>query len=282
MDSSTAICWPGRTRSPSLTSTATIVPCSGAGTGTEPAGPAVADAATVMGGRLVVGRDAGFDQRRLRRRLGLADQISDMGLDEAGADTVLDKIRMRQNRRQEGDVGGDAADPELAQRARGLVHDVGPVTTRRMHDDLGEQRVEGGAGAVPRVTKRIDANAGAGRQVEQRQRPAGWLCPAGLVHHLHVDAELHRIAARLWDIGLRQTERAQRGAGRDRELRLHEIEAEHLLGDGMLDLEPRIGLDEGERLIACLVVIWRRYRRGIRRCRGCRSWRRPRVPWRHR
>ena len=33
MDSSTAICWPGRTRSPSLTSMATMVPCSGAGTG---------------------------------------------------------------------------------------------------------------------------------------------------------------------------------------------------------------------------------------------------------
>ena len=52
------------------------------------------------------------------------------------------------------------------------------------------------------------------------------------------------------DIGLRQAERTERGAGRDRELRLHEIEAEHLLGDGMLDLEPRIGLDEGERLLA--------------------------------
>ena len=31
---------------------------------------------------------------------------------------------------------------------------------------------------------------------------------------------------------------------------LHQIEAEHLLGDGVLDLQPRIGLDEGERLFA--------------------------------
>ena len=206
-------------------------------------------------GRTVIGCDAGFDQRGLGGRFGFADEISDMGLDEAGADAVLDKIRMRQNRRQERDVGGDAADPELAQRPRRLVHDVGPVTTRRMHDDLGEQRVKGGAGAVSRIAKRIDANARAGRQVEQRQRPAGRPCPAGLVHHLHVDAELHRKAARFWDIGLRQTQRTQRGAGRDRKLRLHEIEAEYFLGDGMLDLEPRIGLDEGERLVTPFGVV---------------------------
>ncbi len=31
---------------------------------------------------------------------------------------------------------------------------------------------------------------------------------------------------------------------------LHEIDAEHLLGHGVLDLQPRIGLDEGERGIA--------------------------------
>ena len=178
-----------------------------------------------------------------------------MGIDETGAEAVVDEIRMRQDRRQEGNVGGDAADPELTQGARRLVHDVGPVAARRMHDDLGEQRVEGGAGPVAGVTKGIDANAGAGRQVEQGERSAGRPGPAGLVHHLHIDAELHRVAARFRDIGLRQTERAQRGASRDRELRLHEIEAEYLLGDGMLDLKPRIGLDEGKRLVARLGVV---------------------------
>ena len=53
-----------------------------------------------------------------------------MGLDEAGADAVLDKIRMRQDRREERNVGGDAADAELTQGARGLVHDIGPVRRR--------------------------------------------------------------------------------------------------------------------------------------------------------
>jgi len=155
---------------------------------------------------LVIGGVTGFDQRRFGSRLGcllgFADEIGDMGLDETGAETILDKIRMRQNRRKEGDVGGDATDPELTQRPRRLVHDVGPVATRRMHDDLGEQRVEGGAGPVTRITKRIDANAGAGRQVKHRERSAGRPGPAGLVHHLHIDAELHRKAARFWDVGL--------------------------------------------------------------------------------
>ena len=131
----------------------------------------------------------------------------------------------------------------------GLLHHVGPVRAGRMHDDLGEQRVEGGAGLVAGIAERIDAHA--------RARPADRTCdsvpPVGLVdavlvHHLHVDAKLHRIAARLRDIGLRQAERAQRGAGGDRKLRLHQIDAEHLLGHGVLDLQPRIGLDEGERL----------------------------------
>ena len=50
-----------------------------------------------------------------------------MGIDETGADAVGDEIRMRQHRRQERNVGGDAADAELAQRPRGLLHHVGPV-----------------------------------------------------------------------------------------------------------------------------------------------------------
>ena len=147
-------------------------------------------------------------------------------------------------------------DAELAQGARGLLHHIGPVRAGRMHDDLGEQRVEGRAGLVAGTTERIDAHAGAGRQIEQRERAAGRLGGALLVHHFHVDAKLHRIAARLRDIGLRQAERAERGAGGDRELRLHQIDAEHLLGHGVLDLQPRIGLDEGEgRLVASGVAI---------------------------
>ena len=108
-----------------------------------------------------------------------------------------------------------------SRRARdALLHHIGPFRAGRMHDDLGQQRVEGGAGLVAGIAKGIDAHAGAGRQVEHPERPAGRLGRALLVHHFHVDAKLHRIAARFWDIGLRQAERAERGAAGDGELRL--------------------------------------------------------------
>ncbi len=125
-----------------------------------------------------------------------------------------------------------------------------------MHDHLGEQRVEGGAGLVAGTAERIDAHAGPGRQIEQPKRAAGRLGGAVLVHHFHIDAKLHRIATRSRDISLRQTERTERGAVGDRKLRLHQIDAEHLLGHGVLDLKPRIGFDEGKgRPVALDVAI---------------------------
>src|SRR5690349_15045594 len=126
MDSSTAICWPGRTRSPSATSMLTTVPCSGAGMGTEPAGPA-ADGAVSTGG---------------------ADEIGDMSVDESGGDAIGSKVGVVEDRGEERDVGGDAADTELAQGAARLLHHVAPLYTSRMHDHLGEQGIEGGAGLV--------------------------------------------------------------------------------------------------------------------------------------
>ncbi len=81
--------------------------------------------------RIVICGVAGFAQLRLGGRLGrpagCADEIGDMGLDETGADAVFDKIRMGQNRREEWNIGGDAADAELAQGARRLVHDIAPL-----------------------------------------------------------------------------------------------------------------------------------------------------------
>jgi len=193
-------------------------------------------------GRAVLRSTAGIGKQRLRRGfLCCSNQLSGMRIDETGADTVGGKIRMREDRSQERNVGGDAADPELAQRTLRLLHHVGPLSARGMHDHLGQQRVEGSAGLVAGVAKGIDADAGTGRQIEHRQRSAGRLGGAGLVHHFHIDAKLHGVAARFWDVGLRQAERAKRGAGRDRKLRLHQIDAQHCLGYGMLDLKPRVG-----------------------------------------
>ncbi|MGX1330981.1 hypothetical protein AB7M56_005480 [Bradyrhizobium elkanii] len=146
-------------------------------------------------GGLCRSRLAHFDQgcgEILRR----ADQRRHMGIDEVGADLVPSKTLMRQDRAEERDVGGDAADPEFTQGARCFVHHVGPFWARRMHDDFCQQRVERGRGPVAGIAEGIDANAGAGRQVEHTERAAGRFCHSLLVHHLHVDAKLHRIAAR--------------------------------------------------------------------------------------
>jgi hypothetical protein len=67
-----------------------------------------------------------------------------MGIDETGTDAVTDKIRMRQHRLEKRNVGGDTGDAKFAQGARSLVHDTGPIGDGRMHDHLGEKRVEGG------------------------------------------------------------------------------------------------------------------------------------------
>ncbi len=50
--------------------------------------------------------------------------------------------------------------------------------------------------------------------------------------------------------GLVETERRQRGATGNGELRPHQIDRQHFLGHGVLDLQPRIGLDEGEGALA--------------------------------
>ena len=195
-----------------------------------------------------------FDQQRLDI-FGRADEIGDMRIDEAGRDAVGREVRMRQDRGKERDIGGDTADAELTQRAAGLLDRILPLCASRMHDDLGEQGIERGTCPIARIAKGIDAHAGAGRQIEHAKRPAGRLGRACFVHGFHVDAKLHGIAARFRHIGLRQPERAERGAVGDRKLRPHEVDAENLFRHGMLDLQPRIGLDEGKRRVVAVRVV---------------------------
>src|SRR4051812_38917032 len=73
---------------------------------------------------------------------------------------------------------------------------------------------------------------------------------AGFVKRLHIDAELHGIAARLRDRTLCQTERGQCATGRNCKLGADEVEAEHFFRHGVLDLEPRVGLDESKAVLS--------------------------------
>ena len=149
------------------------------------------------------------EEQRPRHLPGRTDQRRDMGIDESGADAITDKVGMRQHRLDERNIGGDTRDTEFAQGPRRFLHDIGPARGGRMNDDLRQQGVEGGAGPVSRISKRIDTHSRAGRRIEHPERAAGRLGRALLVHHFHVDAELHGKAARRRDIGLRQAERGQ-------------------------------------------------------------------------
>ena len=126
-----------------------------------------------------------------------------------------------------------------------LRHRVGEVRRRAVHDQLGEQRVEAGIGAVAGVAEGVDAHARARRRLEHAQRAAAGPGRAVRGHGLHVDAQLHRMAARRRHAacagpGRRATPPASRSCGCTRSTPVH------LLGDGVLDLQARIGLDEDE------------------------------------
>ncbi len=210
----------------------------------------------LCGMRLDAGTAASLRRRKIEwfgRAIGGFDELADVAIDEVCRDAVSPEIGMRQHGLEESDVGDDAVNSKLAQGARGFGDNVVPGFTRRMNDDLCQQRVEGGTGLVAGVTETIDADAGARRRLEHGKHAAGRVRRPQLVQRLHVDTQLHGIAARFRDRALRQAERRKRGTGGDRELGADEIEAEHLFRYGVLDLEPRVGLDEGKTVVGSAV-----------------------------
>ncbi len=181
----------------------------------------------------------------LRRGL---QEFGQTPLDEARVDPVGGKVRMRDDRLKEGDVGRDAGDAELAERALKPRRGGGEIGAVR--DDLGDERVERRARAIARIAERIDAHARARGHVERGDAAAAGRGLAGLRHRFEIDARLNGRAARL-----RRTIEAEVGearARRDPDLRRDETDAERLLGDGVLDLEAGIGLDEGKPCVVAL------------------------------
>jgi hypothetical protein len=94
---------------------------------------------------------------RVRRRGG---QFGDVFLDEAGIEPVRGEIGMPQQALEKSDIGCDALDPELAERAIGPRHRRGEVRRRRVRDELGQQRIEARVGGVAGIGERIHAQAG--------------------------------------------------------------------------------------------------------------------------
>ncbi|MEJ0042121.1 MAG: hypothetical protein WDM81_07830 [Rhizomicrobium sp.] len=177
----------------------------------------------------------------IRRR---GDEIGGVLFDIARMRAALDDVGASDQFVQEGKIGGDAADDEFVQRARRAGHRGGVVGA--VHDQLGEQRIERRIGRVTFIAERVDAHAGAGRRSEGAERSARGLDRAVALDLLHVDAQLHGEAARRRHDVLGEADVAQGAAARELDLHADEIDAGDFLGDGVLDLQAWIGLDEGE------------------------------------
>ena len=179
-------------------------------------------------------------------------------VDEAGGDAPGTEVRMVDDVLDELQVGGQPTDAELAQRP---VHPADGLLLRGAPGrDLDQQRI---------VVRRDDRAAESGAAVQthpEAGRAAVGRHPAivGREAVLGVfggDAALQRMAIEA-DLLLSRHARARlqhpalgidtvfaladARAFRDADLRLHDVDARHLLGDGVLDLHARVDLDEVE------------------------------------
>ncbi len=152
---------------------------------------------------------------------------------------------MGDDRFEEGEVGRHAADAEFAQRA---VH---------AGDRLLRRRRPGGDLFQQRIVEAGDDRAGIGGAAVEPDAEAGRAAIGGdaaivgdevLLGIFGGDAALQRVAVQP-DVLLRRHARFRRADGKaveDVDLRLDDVDAGHLLGDGVLDLDARIDLDEVE------------------------------------
>ena len=116
-----------------------------------------------------------------------------------------------------------------------------------MGDHLGQQRVESRAGAIAGVAEAVGAHAGTGRRFVGGESPAGRADRAVLAEGLHVDARLDGVPPGPGDLRIVEAEFSQRRTLCKAKLCLDDVDAGDFLRHGVLDLQPRIGLDEHER-----------------------------------
>ena len=166
-------------------------------------------------------------------------------VDEARGVAVIAEFRMRDHLLQEGEVGGDAANPELTQRA---VH---------ARDGLLGRGAPGGDLFQQRIVEPGDHRAGiSGAAVETDAEPhrAAISGDAAIVRHELVfrifggDPALQSVAVEP-DIALRRHARAGAAdllAFDQMNLRLDDVDAGDLFGHGVFDLDARIDFDEVE------------------------------------
>ena len=168
-------------------------------------------------------------------------------LHEPGMEAPGHDLGVREEVPEKADVGRDPGEPELAEgppelarrrregvRAGRAARPVGP------HDDLGDEGIEPWVRGVSRVPARVHAHPGAGRRLEpvddadrRAHRPVR-------LEGLEVHSRLHRVPASEDAVSFP----GERTAPRELELEPDEVDPRELFGHRVLDLDPRIGLDE--------------------------------------
>jgi len=170
-------------------------------------------------------------------------QLRQMPFDKAGVDLVARHLRQAQQVLQQVQIAGHAFKAEFAQGAIGAAQ-RGRIAGG-MDDELGQQRVIAGVRSVPGITVTVHPQAGAAGRLVGTERAQGRSGAAVRSHAFQVDTQLQCTALRL-----RRLQQVQIGQGVARgqpDLRLHQIHSSHRLGDGVLDLDARIGFHEIER-----------------------------------
>ena len=175
---------------------------------------------------------------------GFGQQRVEVSLDESGVHLLALELRPRRNRPQEPEVGRDAFDPALGEGSARTSQHGREVRLRRVHHELGQQRVvarrrhESGKGmrvaTDPRPARPVQGFDAAARRTGRARR----------TDRFGVDAPLHGEAASIRRLAGHESELAQRCAGGEPELHLHQIQAGHRFAHRVLDLKAGIGLDE--------------------------------------
>ena len=186
--------------------------------------------------------DVAQDARRAIAARRVLEQLGRL-VDQRRVRLAVGECRVRQDVFEEREVGLDAADAELAQRAHSLAPHVVPLETAGR--DLDQQRIvvlRHARADVARAVVQADAVADR-RPVDLDLARVGQEAVARV---LGGDAHLDGDAALL---DLRLTADADLGIGQaitlgDAQLRLHQVTPRDRLGHRVLDLDARVDLDE--------------------------------------
>ena len=173
-------------------------------------------------------------------------QLGDVVLDKVGVDRAAGKFPPRNNRAQQRQVGCQTLDAEFGQRARCLARGIGKGALRRVDDQLGAQGIEGRTKRKAAIGRGIYSHARTGRHLERRDRARFRAQIARRRKRLGIYAQLDGKAARRGRRGRVDPGLRQRCPLRQPDLRRDQIDARHFLGNGMLHLKARIGLDKGK------------------------------------